>query len=78
MRETFTVTVTIDHENRRIQTETKYESGTQYTMEPVQLTSIEIMNSWVVLFVQAQTASFGERCIHLVKFAPVKDSNNGN
>jgi hypothetical protein len=78
MRETFTVTLTVDHANRRIQTETKYPSGNQFTMEPVQLDSVEIVNSWVVLFIQAQTKSFGERCIHLVNFGTVEEPANAN
>lgn len=78
MRETFTVTLTVDHANRRIQTATKYASGTEYTMEPVQLESVEIVNSWVVLFIQAQTKSFGERCIHLVNFGTVEEPVNAN
>lgn len=78
MRETFTVNITVDRETLRVSMETVYQSGNRISHPPSSHSSREILNEFLVLFIQSQSASFGERCIHLVKFAPVEEAVNAN
>lgn len=74
----FSCILTVDTDRLRVNMSTLYQSGNRYNHGFKSFDSEAVMNKYVVLFIQQQTASFGEDCIHLVKFAPVEDSDNGN
>jgi len=78
MRDTFTIILTVDRDNLRVGMESVYDSGTRISHDPSRHSSLRAVNEFIVLFLQAQTESFGERCIHLVKFALVEEPVNVN
>lgn len=69
---TFTVTVTVDYPNLRVGLENVYPSGNRYTQEPVNMPDRDLLNLFIVKFLYQQSESFGETCIHIVKFGTVE------
>lgn len=78
MKQTFKTVITVDHTNLRVGMENVYESGFRIAHEPTSHSSRESLNEFLVHFLHCHSESFGERCIHLVKFAPVEEAVNAN
>lgn len=75
---TFTLTITVDYTNLSVGMESVYPSGQRITHEPTTQTDREGLNQFLIYFLQGHSEMFGERCIHLVKFAPVEEAVNAN
>jgi len=71
----FSCILTVDKDRLRVNMSTLYSSGNQYNHGFKSFATEAEVNKYVVGFIQLQTASFGEDCIHLVKFAPVEGSD---
>lgn len=71
----FSCILTVDKDRLRVNMSTLYSSGNQYNHGFTSFATEAEVHKYIVLFLQRQTESFGEDCIHLVKFAPVEDSD---